>query len=458
MKNRVILLLLLIILLTTCLTALNLSEAKEKALQQNLGVRASKQSYTASKWAMVNSYLDLLPSGSASANYTNYLLPYSSSFGSSIFSSTDDNSSTFEAVADDNLSYSLTLSQPLFNGGKIWLGARMQTDAFKMASQNYRATKLATIAEVESKYFSILEQEEILEIARKDKAIAHKNLEVANIRYDAGTLSKADYLKIQSDAASKEVILINAQNLYTTTRADFANFLQINNTFTLEKVTLEDALPFIAKLSAMKPFEEETLMSWCIETGIDNNPTLQIAALSRAMDKKTSLMALGNFLPSLNFSYQHNWNENMYADDEFMENETYAIVASVPLCPLFDNFSSWREARSTYKESDYEYQDIEDNITLAIKRTIFNLIAQAKSVQASRIAFEYAQESYEQMETRFKNGLISTTELLSSEIMYISSEMNYTKSYYSFLKTKTQLMQVTGLEDERKVWSNTVFK
>ena len=87
-------------------------------------------------------------------------------------------------------------------------------------------------------------------------------------------------------------------------------------------------------------------------------------------------------------------------------------------------------------------------VTLLIEQQFFNLLSSARAVNAARSALEFAEETYEQMNVRYENGLISSQDLLDAEILLTSSRTQYISTYYDFLRAKSSLLSQIGEKDE----------
>jgi outer membrane protein TolC len=419
--------------LTLNAEALTLKDAKEIALRNNPDLLAEEHAKKSAKYDFWNSTLGLIPSASLDGTYTEYKPGFGMGVG---------------PTADESHSYGYTISQPIFNGGKIWLGSRIQNDAAKIADATYINKRLETIAEVDSKYFSVLESQDLLETAQKDLQSSEIQLEIAKVRYETGTLSKADYLQLQSQKASKEVSLIQIENLYSISKLDLANFLQISPDYTLETISLDLYEIDLNNIQSLDPAQVKELISEVIDISKEKNPSLKMAELSKAMNKKSVIMAGGNFLPSLNLSYSKTWEKYDYQDD-YEDSERLMFIASVPIFPIADNAVGFAKAKNDYKKSYCNYRSAEDGIELGLKSSVLNLVASARSVYATKKALEFAEETYNQMEERFRNNIITTSNLLDAEVMLTSSRNQYTKSIYDFLRAGSSLLQLMGVEDKQ---------
>jgi len=415
---------------------LTLESARKLALKNNPDLLAQEEDTKASNNSLMKSYLSLIPSANFSAGYNLKDDPIT------IITPVDTLS------YDSSTNYGFSITQPIFNGGKYWLGSRIANDSYKISKQTLSATTLSTIADVESKYFTVLENRALLEIAEKDLEASNTNVETAKIRYETGSLSKAEYLQVQSENASKDVLLIQRENMYRTSLLDLANFLQIDEVTNLEDIAMEN---YNTSLEILKQSDltkaSEITEKFMIE-GKDNNPTIKIYDLSVATSEKSRLMAGGNFLPSVNLSYSKNWSKDDYEDDYTEGNGTLGLSLSMPIFPIADNGFELAKANHNLKKAKYNNESAKDGIELSIKSSVLNLISAAKTVKSAELAKEFSSETYEQMQERFKNGLITANDLLSAEVTFTSAQNQYATSFYDYLRAKSTLMQLIGTGDD----------
>lgn len=432
MKNLILSLVLVIIVLPSISYSLSLSEARQLALQNNPDLLAQEQSTKSTKAGYWKSLLGLIPSASLNGNYTIY----------------DEAAQVGMNTVEEYRSYGFTVNQPLFNGGSIWLGSRLSSDAYKISRENLKSTRLSTLADVESKYFSVLENKALLEVARKSLKSSETNLEIAQIKYESGNLSRADLLNLQSEKASKEVSLLQIENLYMISLIDLSNFLQLPEINTLQEIDMTEQQYVLKYLQKSTSEQIDQLIMDILKTGRESNPVLKISDLAIKSSQKSLLLAAGKFLPSLNLQYSRNWLKYDFEDD-YNDSGQLGLYISLPIFPVFDNGLEVAQAKYQLKQSRYKFTAAEGNIELALKSAVLNLVTAAKSVLSSQLALDYAEETYLQMQERFSNGLISSNELLSAEIMFTSAQNKYVTSTYDYLRARSALRLQTGIEDNK---------
>lgn len=440
MKKFGIIIIVMILVNLLLAETLTLSSAKNLALKNNPDLLAQEEETKASNNALMKSYLNLIPSASISAGYNltddpNYM-----------YKTTENGIDTL--AYDSNTRYGFTINQPIFNGGKIWLGSRIANDSYKISQQSLSSQTLSTIADVESKYFTVLENKALLEIASKDMEASNTNVETAKIRYETGSLSKAEYLQVQAENASKDVMLIQRDNMYRTSLLELANFLQIDEINNLEDISMDSYTTNLELLKKSDLTKVNKIIENFLNRGKSENPNLKISDLSVATSEKSRLLAGGNFLPTINLQYSKNWSKVEIEDNYKEGNGTLGINFSMPIFPLADNGFEYAKANHNLKKAKYNNESAKDGIELSIKSSVLNLISAAKTVKSAELAKEFSSETYEQMQERFRNGLITANDLLSAEVTFTSAQNQFTTSFYDYLRAKSALMKLIGTSDD----------
>jgi Outer membrane protein len=409
---------------------LTLKLAKELALKNYPDYLSQIEALKSAQSGRWNAYSSLLPSASLNVSQTRY---------------NPDQTVGFNKVDKLN-TYGFSVTQPIFNGGKIWLGARMREDAVKISKENLRMTKLETLAGAESQYFSVLQNEQLMEIAELDLESSKTNLEIAEAKYDSGLLSKGDYLQIQAEKTNKLVSVLQMKNLYQTSKMSLLNYLQIGSIGTIEPVDSTTYSDLLQRLQNLSLAEIDSISNSFVQYGMEHSPAIAMSNIVINTSKKSLVMAGGNFLPSVNLSYSKNWIKYDFMSD-YDNSESVTISASLPIFPIVDNVTSYTQAHHDLKKSQYDYKYTEDGVVTGIKGQFLSLVSYANSIIASKASQAQAGETYAQMQERFSSGMISANELNSTQTLYLSTQNQYVQSLYDFLGAKSALLQQLGTEE-----------
>jgi outer membrane protein TolC len=434
---RKTLLILSLLLVTAWLAALTQEEAKQLALQNNPKYQAQLNSYQSARWSSQQTFSNLLPSLSLSGSYI-YLDP-ATSFSAGM---------TTQTMNHDMRSLSLSLSQPVFMGGKLWQAYKITKASEELSRLSLESTRLSILAEVETKYLSVLQLTELLNISSKDLQSSQQNLAIAQIRFDGGTLSYHDLLKIKGKAATKEVALIQSQTALELAKQDFSNFLSLTEWTDLQPVALADDNSLIQSMLSWDAEATASFTGKANAVAMQHNLGLKSAAQAVILSKRAYRIAKGTFMPTVVLSASRAFSENGFDRYEFNGKNTVALTASLPILPFWGNYSATKKAYYDVQKSSLDYRSAGDGINLAVKASALNLVSSARQINASRIALEYTQQTYEQLMERFRNNMLSATDILDAEVMLQAAQVNLTNSTYAWLKAKTALLQSLGTDDK----------
>ncbi|MCD4651983.1 MAG: TolC family protein [Candidatus Cloacimonetes bacterium] len=430
--RRVFLFLLLFVAVLTSAETLNLQQVREIALRNNPTYKAAQSKTSASKWSYRQSMMGLIPNAKLEGRYR------STEPGTTLM--TGD-------VMDYQTTYGFSASQPIFVGGSIWLGSRISRDSWKIAEASLQNTTLSVVAEAETKYFNVLKYRDLLAIAEKNLEYARGNEFIAKTRFESGTISQADYLQMQSDRANKEVALLQMQNLVRVSRADLANHLQIEGELTITPLSSEELLSEITGVKALSQPAVEQAVTRILTLGVEQNPSLKISSLGVSIGKKTRLIAQGQFLPSIALSYSKEW--SAWEDEAHEDTATLMLNASMSTFPMFGKFARVQSAKYSLRQALMNHRTAEDGVRLGITNAVYTMVTAASSVETSKIALDFSRETFRQMEIRFRNNLVSATDMLNVQIMLSAAENQYSTALYDYLEAKSGLMLLTGADQTK---------
>lgn len=433
---RKILSIMILLVGVNLLTALSLNEAKQMARERNPEYQAQLNSYKAAHWSSGQALSSMLPSLTLTGNYIYQDPATQIAAGNNVLT-----------LNNDIRSFNLSLSLPIYLGGKLWQSYLINRDSEEMAHLALQNKELSILTNLESKYYNVLLAQELLSISAKDLQGSKQNLDIAQVRFESGVLSSGEYLKIKSAVASKEVSLIQVQTALELAKQDFMNFLALSEWTELEPVSLNDDEPIIALMQDWDSAEVTRFTQEALITAFTNNLSLRTAERAVSIAKRAYTIAKGSFLPSVYLSLSRSYSEDGFERYAFEGSNTLALTASLPLLPVLDNYSAARKAYHEVQKSSFDYTGAENNITLAVKSAALNVVSAARQVSASKLALEFTQQTYDQLMERYRANLLSATDLLNAEVMLQSAEMSSANSFYNYLKARSALLKALGTYD-----------
>lgn len=415
---------------------LSLDEARNLALRNNAQYQAKQAELEAARWSRMTALSGFLPTLSLDGTWL-YMDP----------------AATYQAGAasvslnKDIRSFGLSLSQPLFLGGKIWQAYQMARIAEGMAETALTAQKHTLLTEVDKLYLATLQTQNLQSLSNLDLLSAQRNLELARLKLDNGLISNADYLRFQSRLASKEVAQLQTQSALQLAQLQLRNYLGLDDPPTVADLPGLEQDPELAVLDAYDTQATRALTQAALDLGKSGNSALRLLEDSLELSRRAYKIRKGSFLPSLMLIGSRNYEENGIDRYEFTASNQILLNASLPLLPQLGNYAELQKARFDHRKALLEAQTASDGILLGFDAAVLNLVSTAKQVRAARIALDYTQQTYDQLQERFRLNMLSATELLDAELMLSAAKLAHNNSVYAYHQARVSLLEVLGLDD-----------
>lgn len=438
MKKLIIIALFVSVLALSAQNApLSMDEALDLALSNNTDYQASVSGLEAAKWDKTSALSSFLPTLSLDGTWL-YMNP----------AQTVTTGAGSVTLNHDFRTFGFSLSQPVFLGGKLWQAYQMAKVGVDMAETSLASKRLEVIAGVNDRYLAVLQAQSLNVITELDYQSAEQNYEIAQIKYDNGLLSSADYLRFKSRLASKEVSSLQAQTALQMAQMSLRDYLLLDYLPQVQELPSLDADPILLVLDNYDAQASRNLGKVALQRGREDNYSLRLLDKSVELSRRSVSISKGSFLPTLMLVASRSYDENGIDRYEFSHSDQIMLTASLPILPQLGNYAKLRKAKASFRQATFNAKTAEAGILMGTEAAVLNMVSAAKQVRASRLALSYTQQSYEQMQERFRANLISSTELLDAELMLSSARVAHMNSEFSYYKARVELQRLLGMEDQ----------
>ncbi len=423
-------------------STISLQAAKEMALQQNQSFQGDKAALEAAKWNKTSAMSAFLPNLSLAGTLL-YMDPARTipAGGQNV------------AMNKDQRSLALNLSQPLFMGGRLYQSYKIASASSQMARLSLEMEELQLKAEVETKYYAVLQLKDILDIASREQEQAVQNQALADLKLEAGILSRADHLRFQASVANKDLALLQAETAFDLAFREFMNYLGAAQPLMPEDIELDEAE--IQRLVRLDKQEIQSFTDRAYNFAQKKNQSLKILDKSVEISQRAQKIANASFWPSLTLVGSRAYAEDGIDRYEFEATNQIMLNLSIPLLPQVGNYSKSRKAYYEAQQTAFDAESAKDGIDLGLQAAAINLISSARAVQNAQLSLRITEDMYAQISERFRLNMVSTLELMDAELMLSASRMAHAKAYYDFLKARLNLLSLMGSEDEELL--STIF-
>ena len=422
----------LIILLSGHLTAENLLDIYNEALENDPTYKAAEYSYLADKEIVVQGRAALLPSITLSGS-TNWNEYYQDDVLQQEYNS---------------FSKSARVSQPLFRLD-TWFNFKRSKSLTNAAEAEFAYEQQNLILRTAELYFGVLRAIDNLNAAISEEKAIKKQLDQAQQRYEVGLSAITGVQEAQlAYDLSKAARINNEGNLFSAREA--LNALIGREIFSLDELgeNLQISSPF--------PNSKE---DW-VNLALKNNYQLKASYLRKDAAKSNARSAASNHLPKIDIVGSGSDSEtNQFNYEGFSINgqgipvpavtgrRNYAIQLSVPIFQGGAVSSRRKQAYSQYNQADENTLFTERRIIQEVRSQFSNVNTLVANVNAQKQAVISATSALEATQVGYKVGTRNVVDLLQAEKNLYSAEKNLANAKYDYILANLRLALAAGTID-----------
>jgi outer membrane protein len=330
---------------------------------------------------------------------------------------------------------SVSATQLIYDFGRT-IGQWRSADALAASQQaNERVTMHDVVFNVESSYFAASAFRELIGVAQETFDNQDRHLKQIERFVAAGARPEIDLAQARTDRAQAEVQLIQAQNVYASSKALLNQAMGVEQSIEYEVAGAElsrevagegapisqllaDALsarPEIARLDKMIEAEERVIDA----TRGDYFPVLSAA---------TALTESGPHLDGVTW----NWNAQ--------------VLFSWPIFEGFKTFAQVDEARAALASLIAQKDALRQSVRLDVEQARVDVRGAKATLASAEQALTNARERYRLAEGRYKAGTGNVIELGDAQVALTTSSVQRVRSKYDLATARTHLLHALGRE------------
>lgn len=438
-----------------------LQEAVEYAKLHNLQVRQALIDKQGADVNLRQSKFTRLPSlnGGASHSYN---------YGTSI----DPLTNEFQNQQIRSNNFSATAAVPLFQGLQLQKQVKQNEILVEATANDVLSTQNDITLQILTSYLNILFANEVVKTAELQQASTQQQLDRTRILFEAGSVAETNVLELESQLASDELNLINAQNQIEISRLNLIQLLDLDNPESFEIVVPEVPAPD-TNITIVSPDQ-------VYDVAVQTLPEIKAADL-RIQSAETGVgIARGAYYPRLSlngslftgYSSSRSLFSNDAVEGEYIRQDigfqnpdgtvpvsvyvprTVTTVTETPFwdqidenygksiafslsIPVFNGLqarSDVERAKLTRETAQLNAELQRNQLRQNIEQAAADAQAALRSYVASRRQVESLERSYRNAELRLNAGIINSTDfnVISNDYRRAQSDLLQAKYDYIF--------------------------
>ncbi len=327
--KKLVLLGCLILLAGVNLNAQGLLTAKDAvqiALENNFEIKLSQNDLRVAQENMTYGNAGMLPTVTGNFSQNNSVM------NSSQVQANGDQRSLRNAK-NNNMSYGVSIGWTIFDGFAMFSRYDQLKELQKQGEFEFKKTILAKVSDVISTYYTIVEQQNLLNAIDSSINISTERLRTAENRFMIGKASRLEVLNVQVNLNEDESNRLRQANVVKNLKINLNSLMarDLNIEFDVEReVEYDDSLIYDELLNKAKEY----------------NPDLQIIAINKRMAELEVKRVKGNRYPIVRLNTGYNFSESEsslgFVSSSNSRGFNYGVTASIN---IFDGFNQRRNER-----------------------------------------------------------------------------------------------------------------
>ena len=401
-----------------------LDECINYALEHNLDIRKSQLARQQAEYQWKTSQNAWLPT--LNANAGEYLGFGQSPSYTGVYVSDNSSSASFGA----------SLSVPLFQGLNLYNTAKADALNLQATEMDQKAAQLNLKLNVMAFYMQVLYGKEQVEIARRQTELSAEQLQKTQQLFESGRIAEADVYESKAQLASDQANLTQAETDLALSLLTLTQALEIEDS---EGFEISEPEAFFASQNQELDTPQST-----ITLALMNQPSMEAARLRLQKSHYDLKVAKSAWYPSLDFyagysnGLYHYFGDsypNTPIDEQLKRNSRAQLGFSLNI-PIFNGMKTKYRVKMTelsIADQQLDLENTEKTLRKEIQQAYGNakaaqqkMAAMENSLEASRVAYEYAKAGFEM-------GKKTLLELNESKTRYHKAESDLLQARYEYL-------------------------
>ena len=396
---------------------LTFDQAYERALAANASLRATEETVKAGEARVAEAAAAFLPSATLSYQFQPIQKFPQIVIPAGVFGPEEQR---FEANFVRKNVMQLDLSQSVYTGGRLSRARDLQQASLDVSSRTVERARQDLQLRVVQAFYAALMNEQSVKVADEGVALATRQLELARVRFDAGTVARLDVLRAEVDLANARARRIQYQAALDQSHQALRTVLSLPQSQPLVlQGTLDD-------LDA--PGDHAALL-----TALPTRPDLRALEAQQQAAAYAVSLASAEWKPTVavigNVAYQNNDAARLLRQSN--QNYTFGVAVRLPLLAMPAASARRGAAEAQRRQAEHGLKAALDASHLELETAWTDLQAAAEVVTTQQKALELARESVSIAQTSYENGVITSAELNDAQVALLQTEFQLQQAKFA---------------------------
>ena len=326
------------------------------------------------------------------------------------------------------------ISQPIYTGGRLShaYGAQAATEEANRLDLD-RSQQALTLRVYETFYAALMNDQGI-QVTEEGVRIAERHLELAVVRFDAGSAARLDVLRAEVELANARTKLIRARSASAVSYQALRTVLSLPQSEPLQLAGTLDQVPALPAAPAL-------------EAALVARSDIRAMGQQREAAQRMVSLASAELKPTVAFSGNFQYQEDGLNSLLNSNNRSYqfGVGVSVPLFNAPAVAAKRGAASARVRQAEHGASAALDGARLELASASTEMGAAVEIVSTQQKAVELAREGLSIAEVSYENGVITSTELNDARLSLLETEWELMQAKYAHIVAAARTRYAAGL-------------
>lgn len=408
---------------------LTVKEAVELALENNYDIRLSKNDLLIAEENVTYGNAGMLPS--VTANFTQ---------NNSVQNSTQIQNTGVERSLDNaknnNMNYGVSVGWTIFDGLGMFSRYETLEELRKQGDVFLKRTILTRVSDVIRTYYTIVEQQNLLEAMDTTIMISQERLQIAENRFAIGKASRLEVLNVQ--------VNLNEDQTNKVKQEEVVNNLKI----TLNNLLARDLNTDFDVIRDVEVDESLALMD-LLDKAAQHNPDLLAIGINKRLAELELKTIKSQRYPTIRLNGGYNFSESEsslgFVAQSNSRGLNYGITASLNIFDGFNQRRNERIAKFQLDNADLMVEQQRSQVEATLSQAYQTYQTNMRLARLEEKNLQIAKQNLDITLDKFRIGTISPVEFRDAQENYLNAVVRFNSTQLQAKLSETQLKEIVGV-------------
>lgn len=331
--------------------------------------------------------------------------------------------------------YSVSLAQPLYQGGRIRYGIRRADIRQEIAALQTATDEADTKLSLIRQYLDLFNYYEQRNVLLRNIEESERRLKDIRQLKEQGVITNNDVLRSEVRLTDDRLLLRETENTLALCSQQLDIILGLN-----ENLRIVPDTTLLDEVMSRKHY------TYYVEMAYGNDPAIRLLQAQTRLSENEVKLAKAEFMPTISLYAANTLARPVQRTlaDMYNNNWNIGLSFSYPLSSLYKNRHIMREARLGVDMSKNAEMKKRQEIRMTVSKAWLRHEEARERVSALELSVKQARENYRIMESRYLGQLVILTDLLDANNVLLDAELRLTAARVEVVYTYYELQRACG--------------